>query len=167
VHREVPNEETTVKSSGALNKRHRGRHLVTGRRRQPEERTRKNCGSSRKLVSARRGTTCVAGVARRKGNVIGKNHTRGNVVRGTWKLRPFGRRYQPKPEGKGGIKGRGTMWQMPVKNEKAAGIIFRKTCRLEIARRAVGSSVRLRKIRDWILGRGQPPLKREKKMHSE
>jgi hypothetical protein len=38
-HWEVPMEEAAVKSSGAMKKQHRARHLVAGRRGEPKELT--------------------------------------------------------------------------------------------------------------------------------
>jgi hypothetical protein len=84
--RELPKEHAAVKPVGGLRKRHRGRHLAAGRRGQSEERTRGNCVSRKKLAAACRGTTCHAGVARRRGNVR-KNQTRDKVAGGTQKGR--------------------------------------------------------------------------------
>jgi hypothetical protein len=50
-HREVPTEGAAVKSSGARKKRHRDRHLAAGRRGEPKELTRGDCGSQRKLAA--------------------------------------------------------------------------------------------------------------------
>jgi hypothetical protein len=67
------------------------------------------------------------GMVRRKGHLIRKNQT---TV---------------------GIKDPSTRRRLHLKNEKAAGRIFGKTLGLQIARRIAGSSVPLRKIRDWTL----------------
>jgi hypothetical protein len=64
-HEKVP-KDAAVGTGRALNKRLRGRRLAAGRRGQPKERNRGNCGSPKKLAAARRGTTRRAGVARRK-----------------------------------------------------------------------------------------------------
>jgi hypothetical protein len=79
---QVTKEEAAVKSSGALKKWHSGRHLAAQCCQEAKERTRGNCGSRRKVAAAGRRVTRYAGVARRKGNVVGKNRTRDNVVRG-------------------------------------------------------------------------------------
>jgi hypothetical protein len=50
-HREVPTEAAALKSSGRTKKRRRGRHLAAGRRGEPKELTRGDCGSSRKLAA--------------------------------------------------------------------------------------------------------------------
>jgi hypothetical protein len=71
-HREVPKEEAAVRSSGALKKWHRGRHLASGRRREPKERTRGNCGSRSKLAAARRRMSCRAWVTRSQGTRQGQ-----------------------------------------------------------------------------------------------
>jgi hypothetical protein len=53
-HWEVPKEETAVKSSAALKKQHRVWQLAAGRRGEPKERTRGNCGSRNKLAAGRK-----------------------------------------------------------------------------------------------------------------
>jgi hypothetical protein len=87
VHRTVPKDHAVVKSSGALKKRHRGRRLAVGRPGRPQERTRGNYGSRKKLVVAGRKMTPRAGVARRKVHIIRKNQTREKVARRTCKGR--------------------------------------------------------------------------------
>jgi hypothetical protein len=67
VHEAVPKEDAAVKTGRALNKRHRGRHLAAGRRRQPKDRTKGKGGCRKKLAAALRGTTRRAGAAWRKG----------------------------------------------------------------------------------------------------
>jgi hypothetical protein len=57
VHEDVPDEEAAEKSSGALKKRHKRRHVGVGRRGKPKERTQGKCGSRRTLAAARRGMT--------------------------------------------------------------------------------------------------------------
>jgi hypothetical protein len=103
-HQEVPKEDVAVETGRAPNERHRGRHLAAGRRGQLEERTWENCGSHKKLGAARRKMTHRAGVARCKGNVVGKNRTRDKVVQGTPKGQMLGRRHQPELERKSEIK---------------------------------------------------------------
>jgi hypothetical protein len=77
-HREAPTEEAAVKSSGTMKKRHRGQHLATGRRGEPKELTRGDCGSRRKLATVcTKISRCVA-VARRKGNIFRKIRTQKN-----------------------------------------------------------------------------------------
>jgi hypothetical protein len=101
VHREVPKEDATVETGRTPNKRHRGRHLAAERRHKPKD------GSWRKLAATRRGTTHRAGVARHKGHIVRKNQTRDKAGQGTLIRQMFGRRCQPKPESKSGIKGLG------------------------------------------------------------
>jgi hypothetical protein len=79
VHEEVSKKEAIVKSSGKLKKRRGDRHLPVGRRGEPKERTRGNCGSRMTLAASCKRMTRRAGVARRKGNVVRKNLTRYNV----------------------------------------------------------------------------------------
>jgi hypothetical protein len=83
VHREVSKEEAALKSSRALKKRHRDWQLAAERRCQPEERTRGNCRSRKKLAVAGRKMTRRAGMARRKVQVVRKNQTRDKVASGT------------------------------------------------------------------------------------
>jgi hypothetical protein len=63
VHEEVPKEEAAAKSSGVLNKWHRGRHLAAEGQGELVERTRGNCGSWKKLAATSRKITRHAGVA--------------------------------------------------------------------------------------------------------
>jgi hypothetical protein len=98
-----------------------------------EEGTRGNCGSRKKLATAGRKMTHHTGVAWRKVHVIRKNQTKDKAGQGTSKRRMFGRRHQPKPERKSGIKDRGTRWQLHLKNKKTADRIVEKTFRLEVA----------------------------------
>jgi hypothetical protein len=63
----IAEHRKAVRSSGALKKWHKGRYLAAGRRREPKEMARENCGSRSKLDAARRRMTCRAGVARRRG----------------------------------------------------------------------------------------------------
>jgi hypothetical protein len=44
--------------------------------------------------------------------------------------------------------------------------IYRKTIGLEVVKRAVGISSRLRKVRNWALWRGRPPPKWEKNLQA-
>jgi hypothetical protein len=77
-HREVLKEHAAVKSCRAMKKRHRGWHLAAERRGEPKEKFRGNCGSWKKLVTARRGTTRDAGVAWGKVHAVRKNQAREN-----------------------------------------------------------------------------------------
>jgi hypothetical protein len=51
-YQEVPAEEAAVKSSGTMKKRHRGRKQAAGRRGEPKELSRGDCGPRRKLATA-------------------------------------------------------------------------------------------------------------------
>jgi hypothetical protein len=77
-HLEVSTEEAAVKSSGIMKKRQMGRHLAAGRRGEPKELTRGDCGSRRKLAADCRKVSRRATVARHKGNVFRKIRTQGN-----------------------------------------------------------------------------------------
>jgi hypothetical protein len=60
-----------------------------------------------------------------------------------------------------GIRIQGLQKQLYLRSEKTSGRIFEKTIGLKIANCIVGSSVRLRKIRNWTLWRGWPPVKQK------
>jgi hypothetical protein len=87
------------------------------------------------------------GVARRKGNVR-KNETRDNVVQGNLRGRTLGRRHQPKPECKIGMKDPGTRQQLHLKIERISDGFDRKAFRLEFVKQAAGMSSGLQKVRD-------------------
>jgi hypothetical protein len=157
-HRKAPKKHVAVKPIGGLRKQHRGRNLAIECRQEPEGRTRGNRGSREKLVAAGRKMTLREGVAQ------GKGHGRNNVARGAPKRRTLGRRHQPKPECKSGIKDRGTRRQLRLENEKTAGRIFGKTFGREIAKRGAGSSSGLRRNKNWALLRCLPPPKRKKSL---
>jgi hypothetical protein len=90
-YREVPTEKAAVKSSRAMKKRHRGRHLAAGRPGEPKELTREYCGSRRKLAAACRKLFRRAAVARNKRNIFRKIRTQGNC-RSRVKFSAAGRR---------------------------------------------------------------------------
>jgi hypothetical protein len=75
---EVHTEEATVKSFGAVKKRHRGQHLAAGQHGEPKELTQGDCGSRRKLDAACRKVSRHAAVARRKRNIFRKIRTQEN-----------------------------------------------------------------------------------------
>jgi hypothetical protein len=102
-HQEVPKENAAEKPVGALKKQHRDQHLVVGWRGQPEETTRGNCGAWKKLAATRRRMTRCTGVAQCKGRCH-QGHGRDYMVRGTPKGQPVGRRHQPKPKCRNGIR---------------------------------------------------------------
>jgi hypothetical protein len=70
-----------VKSSGRTKKRHRGRHLAEGRRGEPKELTRGDCGSRRKLIAVWRKVFRFAAVALCKGNFFRKIRPERNAAR--------------------------------------------------------------------------------------
>jgi hypothetical protein len=67
-HKEVPKEEAALEIIGALKDRYGDRHLAVGRRRQPKKRTQGDGGSRKKLATACRQMTRLAGRARHKGH---------------------------------------------------------------------------------------------------
>ena len=87
-HREIHKEDAVVKSDKGRKKRHRDRHLGAGRRGEPKELTRGDCGSRRKLAAACRKVSRRAAVARYKGNF------------GLREIVDRGRNWPPPPAGK-------------------------------------------------------------------
>jgi hypothetical protein len=77
-HREISKEDAVAKPVKGRKKRHRDRHLAAGRRGEPKELNRGDCGSQRKLAAACRKVPRRAAVVRRKGNVFWKIRTQGN-----------------------------------------------------------------------------------------
>jgi hypothetical protein len=76
---EVPKEDAPVaKTVNERRKWHRGRKLTAGRRGEPKELIREDCGSRRKLAAACRKVSRRAKVARRKRNVCRKIWTEVN-----------------------------------------------------------------------------------------
>jgi hypothetical protein len=67
------------------------------------------------------------------------------------------------PECNGGIKDRSARLQLRLRKERTSGRILRRTVELEIEKRIVGSSSRLRKVSDWTLWRGRPLPKRKER----
>jgi hypothetical protein len=49
------------------------------------------------------------------------------------------------------------------RKEKISGRIFSETVELKVAKQIVGISIRLQKMSEWRLCRGQPPLKQKKR----
>jgi hypothetical protein len=137
VHQKTPKKEAAAKSSGALKKRHRFRHIAAGRRGQPEERTRGHFGSRKKLATTGRKMTCLSGVAWRKVHIVRKDETRERISKETPKGRMFGKKCRPKPESIKGIRIQDLKKQLYMRRERTPGRIFEKTIGLEIAKRLV------------------------------
>jgi hypothetical protein len=78
-HQVTPKEDAVVKPYKGRKKRHRGRKPAAGRRGEPKEMTRGDCGSGRNLAAACRkvSSTC-ATVAWRKRKLLRKTGTREN-----------------------------------------------------------------------------------------
>jgi hypothetical protein len=163
-HEKVPKKHTAVKPVGGLRKRHRGQNLAAERRPKPKARTPENCGSQKKLAAARRRTTSRAKWHGARETSSRKNQTRDKTGRGTSKRGALGRRHQPKPERKNGIRNHGLRQQLRTKREFNKAL--RKTLGLEIMKREVGISSDLREMRNWTLWRGRPPPKQKKNLPS-
>jgi hypothetical protein len=76
-HWEVSKEEAAVKSTGTIKKRHRGRKLAAGRRGEPKELIRSDCGSGKKSASFCMKMTRRATVARANRNLFKQMGTQG------------------------------------------------------------------------------------------
>jgi hypothetical protein len=77
VHEEDPMENATLKYSGTMKKRHRGRHLATERRREPKELTQGDPGGSW-LPPTGRCPTVQQWRGVREMNIFRKIRTQGN-----------------------------------------------------------------------------------------
>jgi hypothetical protein len=134
-----------------MKKRYRGRRLAAGRRREPKELIRGDCGSRRKLAAAYRKVSYRAAVARLKGNIFRVIRTQGNF--GPRKELAAGTKKTKKPS---------TRLQMLLKTKRTSEKFERKAFGLEFVKRATGMPSGLWrgrttsewKIKDWALWRG-------------
>jgi hypothetical protein len=110
-----------------------------------------------KELAATSRMTCHTGVARHKAQ------GQDNVVQETQKGRTFRRRCWEKPDGNPGIKDQ-DFEKLRLGSDTISGGFYRKTTTLEIIKRTAGSSVRLQRIKDWTLWRGQNPPKQLKSL---
>jgi hypothetical protein len=85
-HQEVPREHAAVKPVGGLRRRHGGRSLATGSRRETKTRSQGSGDFRRKLVTEHRGMNRRVRVARRKGHGP-QGHGRDSDARGAQKGR--------------------------------------------------------------------------------
>jgi hypothetical protein len=65
------------------------------------------------------------------------------------------------------IRNRDFKEQLCPGRERISGGIYSNALVLETVKRVAGSSVRIRKMRDWTLWRGQPPPKWKKRLHTQ
>jgi hypothetical protein len=77
------------------------------------------------------------------------------------------KRRQAKPEGINGIRKQDLQKWLRLGSKRTSGRIVWKTIGLEIMKKIAGSSIRIRKMRDWTLWRGEPLLKRKKNLDTE
>jgi hypothetical protein len=77
-HQVVPKEEAIVKPAKGGKKWRMGRKLTAGRHREPNELTRRDCGSGKKLAAACRKVSSCATVTWQKRNLLKKFGTQGN-----------------------------------------------------------------------------------------
>jgi hypothetical protein len=117
--REVPKEEVTVRSSGALKKRHRDRHLAARCHGKPKELTQGDCRSQRKLAAAYRKVSRHATLAWRRRNIIRNNWTRDKVEQGTQGVGSLRKSLRMHHEGRMGTGDLGGRWPLYLRKEKA------------------------------------------------
>jgi hypothetical protein len=89
--------------------------------------------------------------------------SKDKAVPRTQKGRTFEKRRWAKPEGINGIRDRDLKEQLCLRKERTSDRILGKTIGLEIVKRTVGSSIRIRKTSVNILCKGQPRLKWKKR----
>jgi hypothetical protein len=127
MHDEVPKEEATVKTVGALKQQHGDQHLAIGCQDQLKKQTKGNGESWKKLAAACRRMTCHAGTARHKGHsrkgpmveqTQQKNWSRDHVARRTSKGQMLGKRRQKQPECNNGIRDQGAIQQLHLSEEE-------------------------------------------------
>jgi hypothetical protein len=187
VHEEVPREEATVESFGALKKGHMDRHLAIRRRQELKKQTQCDGGSWKKLAATCRGMTRCAIPASCKGHYL-QEPGRDNVAREVPKGWTFGKRRRAQPEWNNCIRHQGAIWQLCLRKEtttsnrirgrsrrqelhlgsvKTLYEASRRTFQLEVVKRAVRTPIRLWKMNVRTLWRGWPPLKQKKRRYTE
>jgi hypothetical protein len=144
-HLEDSNEEAAVETVGALKDRHENRHLAVGRSRQPKKRTQSVGGSWQKLAAARGRLARRAIPAPRKAHCR-QGWSRGSVAKEAPKGRTLERTRRTGHECSSGIKDRDLKEELRLRKEWTSGRILRKTVKLEINERIVGSSTELRNV---------------------
>jgi hypothetical protein len=155
-HEEVHKEEATVKPVRALKKWHGDWNLAIRHCQKPKKRAHGNVGYRKKLAASCRGMTHRAIPVQHKGQ------GQDNVARGAPEGQTFGKRCWAKPEDITGIRNQGSRQEPHLGSRTILGRIFRKTVKLVILKQIVRTSIRLQKMSDWTLWRGQPPSKRKK-----
>lgn len=88
-------------------------------------------------------------------------------ARGALRWWTFGRRLPVDPKGSKHLKNPGTRRPLCRKIENEADELVRKAFGLQFWKRAAGSSVGLRRMKNWTLWRGWLPPKRKKRLHTE
>jgi hypothetical protein len=137
--------------------------------------TQEICGRRKELAIAGIRMTHCAQVVRRKGlshegtsveQGRQKNQTKKKFARGTSKSRTPRRRQRATQQGNNRMRKRNPK---ELRRESTGNVIqtFGKTSGLKFAERVSRSTVRLQRIKKWILWRGRPPPKRKKKLRTE
>jgi hypothetical protein len=160
---DIPKEETAVETIGALKDQYMDRHLSVRRRRQYSKQTQGHGESRQKLAAARIRMARRAVPAPRKGHGH-QGPGKDSVAKGTPKGGTFGKRRRARPECNNGIRKRDLNQQLRLGSKGNINETFRQTLSLEIVKRTVESSVRIRKMSDWTLWRSWPSPKRKKRL---
>jgi hypothetical protein len=120
-HHDVPNEETMLETTGALEDQYGDRHLAVGCRQHPKKWIQGDGGSWQKLATGHRWSTCPAVPALRKGR---------------------GHRGHGKAPGNS-IRGRSRRQELCLGSKETFYEVLGQTRRLEVMKRAVGFSIGL------------------------
>jgi hypothetical protein len=91
-----------------------------------------------------------------------KWQTKNKVVQGTLEGRKCEKSRRTRPECNSGIRDRGAKQHLRLKTRKTFYDAIELTLGLEIAKRVVGTSVRLQELGDWLLWKCRPPPKRKR-----
>jgi hypothetical protein len=133
--------------------------------------TQENCGSCKEFAAAGIRATRCAKVARSKGRshegpLVQREQrttqTKIKFSRASQKGRTLRMRQLVRLEGTNGTRNQDFKEQLCLGNERTTSGIYRKTIGLEIIKRAVRISSRMRKVTDLTLWRGRPPPKRKR-----
>jgi hypothetical protein len=152
---EVRNDEINVAITGGLKDRYGERNLAVRRRQQPKKRTQGNGGSRKKLAATRRRMTRSAVPAQDKG-CIHKRPGRDNFARATQKEGRSGKDDRQRH------KGQRPNEYLCLESKNTLYKAVRQTIELEIAKRMIGSSIRLWRTSVGTLWRVRQPPKRKR-----
>jgi 5-methylcytosine-specific restriction endonuclease McrA len=93
--------------------------------------------------------------------------TKDNVVQRNLRGQTFGNRRRALPNCNNDITDRGLRRELRLGSRDVFYEALGQTLELEIVKRAVGISMRSRKVSDWTLWRGRPPPKRRRDIETQ